>query len=381
MLLDRQMAVNIIKELEPIINFDINLIGNDGVIIASTNRNREGTLHSGALKLVKDNLSQLIIYNDYDYKGCRKGINLPITIDGRRIAIVGITGNPADAIKYGNIVKKMTEMLVQYNIEHIQSITKNESDLLLISDLIHGNFNTYMDDIEARITRSGLKPEGPFSAAIFRLINNAESVFADDNDIIFRNAIKEFLIKHLDAQHILCVESNNSYIAISNMTCGRFSKTMSELKSNMEKTFDHSIICHIGNDKNDYREINKSYNEALILGSHTPSGIPGIYQFNMANLDIAIDQIPSTTKELIWSSIFKSCSESETDDFCDFIICYFEFNGSLVKIADYNYQHKNTVQYKIAKLKKKTSLDIRNYRDMFLLYIAAMYYCSRKNEI
>ena len=380
MLFDKNMALNIIKELQPIINFDINLIGNDGIIIASTDSNREGTLHSGAIKLAKDNLNQLIIYNDYEYEGCKKGINLPIVIDDRRIAIVGITGNPTDAIKYGNIVKKMTEMLVQYNIEHIQSTTKNQADILLINDLIHGNFNTYMDDIEVRITQSRLKPEGPFTVAIFRLIDNSRSVFPDDNDIIFKNTVREFLIKHLDSQHILCAENDNSYIAVSNMTCSRFSKTMSELKSDMEKTLDRSIICHIGSEKNDYREINKSYNEAFILSLHTPYDIPVIYQFNMANLDIAVNQIPGTTKELIWNSVFKNCSESDIDDFCDFIICYFEFNGSLVKIADYNYQHKNTVQYKITKLKKKTSLDIRNYRDMFVLYIAAIHYYSKKTE-
>lgn len=381
MLFDRKMAVNIIKELEPIINFDINLIGNDGIIIASTDSDREGTLHSGAVKLVNDDLDQLIIYNDDEYQGCKKGINLPITIDGRRVAIVGITGDPGDAIKYGNIVRKMTEMLIQYDIEHIQTNTRNRSDLLLINDLIHGNFNTYMDDIETRITQSGLKLEGPFSVAIFKLTGNMSPGIPNDSDIIFINTIKESLIKQLAPHHILCAETNDSYIAVSNMTCSRFSRVISDLKSNMEKTYDLSIICYIGNERNDYREINRSYNEALILSSYTPSDIPGIYLFNMANLDIAIDQIPGTTRELIWSSVFKGCSESEIDDFCDFIVCYFEFNGSLVKIADYNYQHKNTVQYKIIKLKKKTSLDIRNYRDMFILYIAAIYYITKKSEI
>lgn len=156
---------------------------------------------------------------------------------------------------------------------------------------------------------------------------------------------------------------------------------MFELKNNMERIYKVSIICHIGNDRNDYREISKSYNEALILSSHTPFDTPGIYQFNMANLDIVIDQIPASTKELIGSSIFKNCTESEIDDFCSFIICYFEFNGSLMKIAEHNYQHKNTIQYKISKLKKKTSLDIRIFRDMFILYIAAIYYFAKKSGL
>lgn len=380
MLVDREMAVSIIEELRPIINFDINFIGNDGVIIASTDSNREGQLHAGAIKLASNNLDQLIIYKDHDYEGCKKGINLPLTIDNRRIAIIGITGDPKDAIKYGNIVKKMTELLIQSHIKHIQNATKNNSNMLLINDLIYGNFNIYTDDIETYIIQSRLRPEGPFSVAIFSLAYEP-AAFPDTSGIIFKNNVNDFLLKYFDLRHILYTEQNNSYVAISNLTCNKFSKVMFELKNNLERSYDVSIICHIGSERNDYREISKSYNEALILSSHTPFDTPGIYQFNMANLDIVIDQIPASTKELIGSSIFKNCTESETDDFCSFIICYFEFNGSLTKIADHNYQHKNTIQYKISKLKKKTALDIRVFRDMFVLYIAAIYHFSKKSGL
>ena len=40
MLFDIKMAVNIIKELEPIINFDINLIGNDGIKMCIRDRKK-----------------------------------------------------------------------------------------------------------------------------------------------------------------------------------------------------------------------------------------------------------------------------------------------------------------------------------------------------
>ena len=193
MLVDREMAVSIIQELRPIINFDINFIGNDGVIIASTDSNREGHLHAGAIKLASNNLDQLIIYKDHDYEGCKKGINLPLTIDNRRIAIIGITGDPKDAIKYGNIVKKMTELLIQSHIKHIQNATKNNSNMLLVNDLIYGNFNIYTDDIETYIIQSRLRPEGPFSVAIFSLAYEP-AAFPDTSGIIFKNNVNDFLL-------------------------------------------------------------------------------------------------------------------------------------------------------------------------------------------
>ena len=49
MIIDKNIANFIINELKPVVSFDINLIGNDGIIISSTNKKREGTLHYGAL--------------------------------------------------------------------------------------------------------------------------------------------------------------------------------------------------------------------------------------------------------------------------------------------------------------------------------------------
>lgn len=119
MILDKKMADSVIEELRPIIDFDINLIDNDGLIISSTDKNRENTLHSGALRLMNENLNKLIIYSDDEYKGCKSGVNLPIEIEDQRVAIIGITGDPASTLKYCNIVKKMTELLVQVSVKYL----------------------------------------------------------------------------------------------------------------------------------------------------------------------------------------------------------------------------------------------------------------------
>jgi carbohydrate diacid regulator len=49
-----------------------------GMIIASTDSGRIGTFHEAALRIIRENLDSLIIYEDYEYKGTKKGLNLPI---------------------------------------------------------------------------------------------------------------------------------------------------------------------------------------------------------------------------------------------------------------------------------------------------------------
>jgi carbohydrate diacid regulator len=59
--------------------------------------------------------------------------------------------------------------------------------------------------------------------------------------------------------------------------------------------------------------------------------------------------------------------------FSEFIIDYFTFSGSLNRLAEKLFIHKNTVQYKIQCIYKKTGFNLRVQQDLFILYLAATY--------
>ena len=61
-------------------------------------------------------------------------------------------------------------------------------------------------------------------------------------------------------------------------------------------------------------------------------------------------------------------------EMAEFIVEYFEKNGSITAISEELFLHKNTVQYKIKKIKSKTRLDLRRAKDMIELYFAAIWY-------
>lgn len=90
-------------------------------------------------------------------------------------------------------------------------------------------------------------------------------------------------------------------------------------------------------------------------------------------LDLVIHQISVTHKKNLFYQVFKECNKAEINEICDFTTAYFECNGSLSQLAENEYIHKNTVQYRINKIKKKTTLDIRKYHDLFVLYLAASF--------
>lgn len=371
MYLNPEIARHIIKEISPFINFNINIMDGQGIIIGSTNKDREYTLHAGAKKIINESLSCLIVEDDNQYEGCKKGINLPIYFSNKMVGVIGITGDPKETMKYGQILHKMTEMLIYENFNSAARINKENSNLLLINDIIHGNFQDTLFTVEERLIQAKLDPNSHFTVALFRTIESNESGTNGDLYIARESILKSHIFKYLDSKHILCAFNGEFYLAVTNLPLERFYDTLNSLKIDLEDSFNLSLLCAIGNEYNEYMDIPKSYNEALIVNNHFNFKEKGIFVFSNIVLNFILNQIPTTHKNNLFSQVFKNCNKSEILDFCSFIVSYFECNGSLNKLAEKNYIHKNTVQYKILKIIKKTSLDMRVYNDLFILYLAS----------
>ena len=64
-------------------------------------------------KIIDQQLPELYIDPKDETLTTRTGINLPIRIDDTIVGVVGITGPYEQVFNYGQIVKKMTEILVR----------------------------------------------------------------------------------------------------------------------------------------------------------------------------------------------------------------------------------------------------------------------------
>lgn len=110
--ISKDTARSIVAEVSSAIGKNVNLMDETGCIIASTNKNRIGTYHSGAKKIIAEGLDRLDVYTDDEYSGAKMGVNVPLNFDGEVIGVIGITGEWNEVGKYGQIIKKITEILI-----------------------------------------------------------------------------------------------------------------------------------------------------------------------------------------------------------------------------------------------------------------------------
>ncbi|TFG81702.1 MAG: hypothetical protein E4G74_03780, partial [Erysipelotrichales bacterium] len=118
--ISKQFAMEMVRELGSILNQNINFIDRNGIIIASTDTQRINSIHMGAKRIMDEGLPMLVIDSDEEYTGSKKGVNLPIIVDNQIQGIIGITGERNVVVKYGEIIKRFTEMYIRDNMSRKQ---------------------------------------------------------------------------------------------------------------------------------------------------------------------------------------------------------------------------------------------------------------------
>ena len=378
MYLNSALAKEIISEISEVINENINIIDEKGLILASTDPERINTIHEGARLIIQSNLKQLIVEKDDDYPGCKKGTNLPIRFASEVIGVVGITGEPSETIKYGQIIQKMTEMIVYEKFKSSEAFGDKQEFNLLIHDLIHGNFKTPLGDIETRLRRNGIAENGLFTVCV---IKNTAVIPQMEDELLQRvriDRLEQEIIEAVSSRKTHVSFNGELFVVIAECDSEALCKRLSKIVDNLNQQKDISLRCAVGNEYQGYTNIYKSYDEALNILNFFDGEQTGILKFSTLMLDFTLNQLPGMHKQNLIKQVFMNCSEDQQDDFCEFIISYVKANGSLNKLSDKYFAHKNTIQYKIQKIERVTGFDLRKSVDMFILYMAAV--CRLGNE-
>ncbi|MDQ7990901.1 MAG: sugar diacid recognition domain-containing protein [Candidatus Dactylopiibacterium sp.] len=112
--LDAQVAGEIVRRTMQIVQDNVNVMDARGVIVASGEDARLGDLHEGALlALMQGRVVTLDAPASDRLHGARPGINLPLRCDGEVVGVVGLTGEPEHLRTRGELVRMAAEMMLE----------------------------------------------------------------------------------------------------------------------------------------------------------------------------------------------------------------------------------------------------------------------------
>jgi carbohydrate diacid regulator len=164
-------------------------------------------------------------------------------------------------------------------------------------------------------------------------------------------------------------------------------KTAQAIEETLKTELYIKTVIGIGTVANHLRELADSYKEAQVaieVGKvfDTEKSI-----INYENLGIGrlIYQLPTTLCEIFLSEVFKKNSIDTLDQETLFTINkFFENNLNVSETSRKLFVHRNTLVYRLEKIKKLTGLDLREFDDAIIFKVALMvkkYLASRENRL
>ena len=131
----------------------------------------------------------------------------------------------------------------------------------------------------------------------------------------------------------------------------------------------------IGTIINNLKDITKSYKEAqmsMIIGNIF-SGDQKVYDYNNLGLGRLVYHIPITLCELFLDEVFKEKSADSLDNETMLTIQkFFENNLNVSETARQLYIHRNTLVYRLDKIKRLTGLELTSFDDAVTFKIAVL---------
>lgn len=120
--LSKKQAQTIVDRMMKDIPYNINIMNHTGIIIGSGNPKRIGSVHHGAVKAIKQ--GHTVEINE-DEEFAKKGINVPIDLNGEIVGVVGISGEVAETKPFGNLLKSAVILLINQSIALEKETSKN----------------------------------------------------------------------------------------------------------------------------------------------------------------------------------------------------------------------------------------------------------------
>lgn len=356
--ISRTLAQTIVEAARDVVGYDINFIGPDGIVLASTMPERIGTFHAAALRAY-DRAEPLEVGDGDSFPGARRGINYPVLVGGARVGVIGVTGEPEACRPVGALLVKMTEMLIQEQRRTVDAPSQDEFRGALARLLIFGESPDGFALRDA-LWQAGLDPAGQAVVALLGPGAPGEGGGAA------LQPPKPLLARTLSAAPgaLYVYVFPNQYAVIAPAAAYGAIKEAIVRQAEAEPG---AAFAGLGGVRA-WEELELSYREARLALRHAENGALPLGEYAEPGLALLLGQLDARLRRDYAHKRVGSLTSEERET----LRAYYAGNLSLKATAAALYLHKNTLQYRLDKIAEKTGLDPRAYASSVELYIALL---------
>lgn len=123
-MINANLAKKFVERIAKYTDYNINIMNDQGIIIASRNPERIGSFHETAYNMIRSNLEISSVSNGDALLGVQNGVNLLVHYGKKPIAVVGVTGEPEKVREIAMIIKMSLETMMRYESQQELELSK-----------------------------------------------------------------------------------------------------------------------------------------------------------------------------------------------------------------------------------------------------------------
>lgn len=400
-MIDTEIAQEIAEKLTELIDHDVLLANEKGIIVGSSALERVGTFHEPSTVAIRKKITTVQSFVAHMHtnklsKGAKPGLTLALVLGEEVIGTVAITGDPAEVERFGMVIKSQTEILLR-EAALLKSAFMRESAL---QNLLHdvANFDPAILEPDALVTRAkelgydlnvkratiilyfpqlahmanpqssnqhrnSAKFETRLPILLSDTLRTTREVFDSDQDLVASVGFDKIAI-------LYGIGVSDELAAIK-----RIRNKCEQLRKNIKKY--QSLHCSIGigtvaQSVSDLRWSYYDARNALLLGQRLAHRSTEFHIDDFRTQELLLTTSRSSRERFINETLEKLHSQTDWADLRRTILAWCESGYSLAGAAKTLHIHRNTLLYRLDKIEKLNGKSLRDHKHAITLYLACL---------
>jgi len=371
MIISVELAQKIVDQLMDIVQRNVNIMDCKGIIIASGQPLRINTFHQGGkLAVDKQTIVEIHPQQVQDYTGALPGVMWPIKLKEKIIGVVGVTGEPHEVRNTANLVKTVTELILDREIFLADYRSETQLKNQLVTLLFSENQDTVIDDINTLTEILNYKLNLPRIVILIQLEPMSNNGFATNGlQNIFSDRLRENILKMVNESTFFTTEDISLFykknLCIikalpdhpSTKKASLFTTSIVTLLNSFQPKL--KIKMGIGSLALHDSQLRQSYNEAIFsLKYPTTNIIRSFDEYEILLAYLFDNQCTRYSSCLALRKLKQKFDEiKSTYDMQKTLDCLLANNLNVSLTASHLFIHRNTLKFRLEKLKKIVGLE------------------------
>lgn len=348
-----KMLQNTILQMKEATDRTIGVMNVTGEVVACTDQSLKGSLRENALDALEEMIGSYIVFDGDTYK--------PVATPGARFEyVIFVSGED----EYARSLAVMASLAVgnakkYYDEKHDRAtFIKN----IILDNILSGDI--YMKANELR-----LPLDVPHIVYLIRQVDGADTAAVDIVSNMFPDKDKDYVVSISETEIAVISETTKD------AETKQFIKVAESIRDTLKAELLAKTEIGIGKIAPSLKDIAVSYKEAqsaINIGKMFDTE-RDVMSYENLGIGRLIYQLPTTICQMFLSEVFKDNSLEQLDSETLMTIQkFFENNLNVSETSRNLFVHRNTLVYRLEKIKKITGLDLREFDHAIIFKVALM---------